>query len=135
MLRRLVLVVLALATSLGLAAPTAVPAQAADRVTAKSLLKKLTVAAETTSPRYDRDLFDHWVMRRGACNVRETVLIAESRIPARRNARCTVTKGRWRNEYTGRTLTSWLNRCGAARTKVAKPAKGKPEGARATRTR
>lgn len=106
MWRPLVRLLLAAVVGTGLLVLAPQSATADQRVPAKRLLARLTVAAETTTPRYDRDLFDHWTMRRGSCNVRETVLIAESRVRAKRNARCTVTTGRWRNEYTGRTLRS-----------------------------
>lgn len=104
--RRLSSVLLALVVGAGLLAVTAAPAEAAPRkVAAGKLLKKLRIAEEKDRRSYDRDAFDHWTMRRGECNVRETVLIAESRKKVTKDRWCRVKKGRWVNEYTGRTIT------------------------------
>lgn len=104
-LRRLCSVLLALAMAAGVFVVTSGPADAAaKKVPAVKLLKKLRVAAEQDRWSYDRDDFDHWVMRKGECNVRETVLLTESRTKATKDRWCRVTKGRWINEYTGRTI-------------------------------
>lgn len=107
MLSRLGSVLLALVLGVGVLATTSAPASAAPRkVAAASLLKRLAVVEEKDADTYDRDLFEHWTMRRGGCTVRNAVLITESRVTASRTGRCKVTRGRWRDEYSGRTLRS-----------------------------
>lgn len=104
--RRLPSILLALALALGTLALTSPPAEAGPRkVAAVKLLKKLRVAQEKNRGTYDRDAFDHWTMRKGECNVRETVLIAESRKKVSKDRWCRVKRGLWVNEYTGRTIT------------------------------
>jgi hypothetical protein len=90
--------------ALGLAAS---PAQAAT-TTARSLLSKLTVAAEAGSSTYDRAKFKHWTDANGDCqNTRAEVLIAETRatITYSSSSHCTVSKGKWYSYYDGATWT------------------------------
>ncbi len=103
MLRRICTLVLASTLSLGVVSVVSTPAgAAAKKVPAASLLAKVRVTAEDESWSYDRDEFDHWTMRKGNCNVRSTVLINESRTKVKKTKKCSVEKGRWVNEYTGR---------------------------------
>ncbi len=83
------------------------PAQAAPKkVPAAKLLAKLKVAPERRAWSYDRSDWDHWVIKKGSCDTRETVLAEESRRKVTKRKDCSVVSGRWVNEYTGRTVTS-----------------------------
>ncbi len=82
------------------------PAEAAARtVSAKTLLAKLEVAPERARYSYDRKKFDHWTIRRGQCDTRETVLAQESKTRVRHGRGCSVIGGRWYDEYTGKSST------------------------------
>jgi uncharacterized protein DUF1524 len=81
------------------------PAQAST-TTARSLLLRLGVAAESGSTTYDRALFSHWIDADGdGCDTREEVLIHESRITVYPGSGCRVTTGRWYSWYDGVTWT------------------------------
>lgn len=102
-MRRSTLPVLAAALVGGLL--TALPADAAT-ISARSLLSELTVASEGGAASYSRTAFKHWIDADGdSCDAREEVLLAESRVKARRGAGCTVIAGRWVSPYDGRTWT------------------------------
>lgn len=82
----------------------ATPAANAAEVTATQLPGMLAVAAETTSPAYDRDRFDHWIDADGdGCNTRYEVLIEESATEVAVGANCTLTNGTWVSPYDGFT--------------------------------
>lgn len=79
----------------------AAPSSAAT-VTAAELPGLLTVAAETTSPSYDRDRFEHWIDADGdGCNTRYEVLIEESTSPVSVGAGCALSGGTWVSPYDG----------------------------------
>lgn len=84
---------------------TAGPAQATT-TTARGLLGRLTVAAESNSG-YDRAKFTDWVDANHDCqNTRHEVLIAESTVrPTYSSSGCTVKKGRWLSRWDNRTWT------------------------------
>ncbi len=85
----------------------AAPAQAST-TTARSLLSKVSVAAENNTG-YDRAKFTHWVDANGDCqDTRQEVLITESKIaPTYTTSRhCTITKGKWVSPWDGRTWTN-----------------------------
>lgn len=97
-----VLVALTLTLSL-----VATPASAAPkRVQAATLLAQLTVDQERNRHTYMRSKFDHWVMKSGSCDTRETVMTKESKKKVTRTKACKVTSGRWRNEYNGKFITN-----------------------------
>lgn len=76
------------------------PAQAAT-TSARALLDKLPVKAESNTG-YDRDDFKHWIDANKDCkDTRETVLINESK--AQVNGTCTFTKGKWVSTFDGKT--------------------------------
>lgn len=99
-------VLLAALSSLAVLVATAAPAQAAT-TTARSLLWKVAVAAESNSS-YDRAKFGSWIDANGDCqNTRHEVLIAESKVtPTYSSRRCTVTKGKWLSRWDNRTWTN-----------------------------
>lgn len=73
---------------------------------AKSLLKKLKVAKESTK-KYSRSAFPHWTdSNRDGCDTRREVLIAESRKKVRRDGRCNISGGRWVSYYDGKKTTN-----------------------------
>lgn len=79
----------------------AAPAAAAS-TTAADLPGLLRVAAETTSPSYSRDRFEHWIDADGnGCNTRYEVLIAESTTPTTRHSGCKLTGGTWVSALDG----------------------------------
>ncbi len=104
-MRRLTLIAITtLAVLFGLL--TALPAEAAT-ISAKSLLSKLSARAESGSSSYVRSNFRHWVDADGdSCDTREEVLLAESRVRARRGSGCRIMSGRWFSPYDGRTWTN-----------------------------
>ncbi len=104
-MRRLLLLLLT-ASSMLLSVLTGLPAEAAT-TSAKSLLSKLTVRAESGSSSYVRAKFRAWIDADGdSCDTREEVLLAESRVTTRRGAGCRVMSGRWYSPYDGRTWTN-----------------------------
>ena len=81
----------------------------ATTITARSMLFKLALRAESGSTTYSRTYFKHWVDANADCqNARAEVLIAESKVaPAYTSSRrCTVAKGKWYSYYDGATWTS-----------------------------
>ena len=72
--------------------------------TARSYLSQLTVEAESNSPAYDRDLFNHWITISGTCNTRETVLKRDGSSVVTSSA-CASTSGSWYSDYDGLTFT------------------------------
>ena len=85
----------------------AAPAQAAT-TTARSLLWKVGVAAESNTS-YDRAKFTDWIDANGDCqNTRHEVLITESKVTPTYSSsrRCTVTKGKWVSRWDNRTWTN-----------------------------
>ncbi len=100
----------ALAVAVGAAAvlvATAAPAQATppnipSYSTAVSRLAALTVAAESHSSTYNRDLFPHWITISGTCNTREQVLKRDGTNVVV-DSSCAPTSGTWRSPYDGAT--------------------------------
>jgi hypothetical protein len=72
--------------------------------TARTYLSQLTVEAESNSPAYDRDLFNHWITISGTCNTRETVLKRDGSGVVTSSA-CASTSGSWYSDYDGLTFT------------------------------
>jgi len=95
-------------TATVLPSPTVEPTDTtADRsLDAAEVLAGLTVAPERPDG-YERALFPHWLASgQGACNVREAVLIRDSRSPAQVDPfGCRVVSGDWLSVYDGRTET------------------------------
>ncbi|MEZ5648704.1 MAG: HNH endonuclease [Alphaproteobacteria bacterium] len=60
---------------------------------------------------YDRALYEHWIDSDGDCqDTRAEVLIARSETPVQLSADgCRVTKGRWRDAYSGIMITDPTN--------------------------
>ena len=62
-----------------------------------------------TPPDYDRSAWPHWIDADGDCqNTRHELLIAESKGPVTYKERrpCKVTRGLWRDAYTGELITN-----------------------------
>lgn len=87
----------------GLAIVTqAPPVDAANKVNAKKLLKKLPVKSEKNRG-YSRAKFRHWIEAdRDGCDTREKVLIAESKNRVRTGSGGRVPKGKWVSVYDGK---------------------------------
>jgi hypothetical protein len=87
----------------------AAPAQAAT-TTARSLLSRVSVAAESNSG-YDRANFQGWIDANHDCqNTRHEVLISETRVTPTYSSRgCTVTRGKWVSRWDNRTWTNPLD--------------------------
>ncbi|KAF8152296.1 hypothetical protein B0H34DRAFT_111959 [Crassisporium funariophilum] len=99
------LVSVAMAAVLPRALPTPVSA-----ATARTYLAALTVAAESNSPAYDRDLFNHWITISGSCNTRETVLKRDGSNVVT-DSSCASTSGNWVSPFdnVATTLASDLD--------------------------
>jgi hypothetical protein len=84
------------------------PASATTTMTARSILFKLAVKAESGNSTYSRTYFRHWIDANGDCqNTRAEVLIAESKVtPTYTSSHCTVAKGKWFSYYDGATWTN-----------------------------
>lgn len=72
--------------------------------TAKTYLAALTVADESNSPAYDRDLFPTWIIISGTCDTRETILKRDGTNVVTDSA-CSATSGSWYSVYDGATWT------------------------------
>jgi hypothetical protein len=80
----------------------------ATTITARSMLPKLTVRAESGGTTYSRTYFTHWIDANRDCqDTRAEVLIAESKVTPKYTAtrHCTVATGRWYSYYDGATWT------------------------------
>ena len=108
MQRRLVALAMVAAASVSLSVILAAPPVAASTATTASELPALLAqAAETTSPAYDRDRFEHWIdADSDGCNTRYEVLIDESTTPVTVGAGCSLTGGTWVSPYDGVTATT-----------------------------
>jgi hypothetical protein len=96
---------IAIATML-LVALGVTPSQATS-LSAEALLERLTVASESNSSSYNRDLFRHWIdSDKDSCNTREEVLIQESISPTKRGSGCKILSGKWLSQYEKKTFTS-----------------------------
>ena len=73
--------------------------------TARSYLNSITVEAESNSPAYNRDLFNHWITISGSCNTRETVLKRDGS-NVQTDSACASTSGSWYSDYDGATWTA-----------------------------
>jgi len=81
----------------------------ATTITARSMLLKLPLKAESGSTTYSRTNFKHWVDADADCqNTRTEVLVAESRVTPRYTTtrHCAVASGRWYSYYDG---AYWTN--------------------------
>ncbi|KAI0040495.1 hypothetical protein FA95DRAFT_1502798 [Auriscalpium vulgare] len=68
--------------------------------TAKTYLDELTVAVDSNSPAYARDLFKTWDIISGTCDTRETVLKRDG-TDVVTNSACAATSGNWVSPYDG----------------------------------
>lgn len=90
-------------------AESATAASSAGKVSAKTLLSRLTVRNES-SKRYSRAKFTHWVdANRNGCNTRAEVLKSESKIKTTKRGTCTISTGKWLSMYDGRTVRKAKN--------------------------
>ncbi|MGH3387878.1 MAG: GmrSD restriction endonuclease domain-containing protein, partial [Actinomadura sp.] len=92
---------LAVTTGTANATPPNIPSVS----TAASRLAALTVAAESHSSTYNRDLFPHWITISGSCNAREEVLKRDG-TGVSVGSDCAPTSGSWRSPYDGATWTN-----------------------------
>ncbi|KAJ3577037.1 hypothetical protein NP233_g48 [Leucocoprinus birnbaumii] len=83
----------------GRALPTPIAAS-----TARTYLSQLTVATDSNSPAYDRDLFKTWDTISGSCDTRETVLKRDGTSVVT-NSDCSAASGKWVSPYDGVTTT------------------------------
>ncbi len=94
---------LALGALLALLLNPVAPASAST-VDARTLLGRLTVAAERGAASYDREEFADWYDADGdGCDTRQEVLIAESRTRTEPAGSCPVSRGTWFSYYDGLT--------------------------------
>jgi hypothetical protein len=69
-----------------------------------ALLGTLPVEAEAGEDAYEREAFgEGWLVTAAGCEIRDVVLIAESKVPATRDEGCDVSAGRWTSLYDGTT--------------------------------
>ena len=81
-----------------------VPRAAPAPVTARDILAKLTVRAESHAATYQRAAFPTWIdADKDHCDTRKEVLIAESTKRVTLGARCKILTGRWTSLYDGAT--------------------------------
>ncbi|KAG8695938.1 hypothetical protein FRC09_008849 [Ceratobasidium sp. 395] len=73
--------------------------------TAKTYLSELTVAVDSNSPAYSRDLFPTWDTISGKCDTRETVLKRDGTNVVT-DSSCAATSGTWISVYDGATWTA-----------------------------
>ena len=87
--------------------PAAAPVRSAGRhrpvVSARSLLRRLTVHSETPKG-YHRSKFRLWISQGHGCDTRAVVLKDESSTRTTQNRYCTVDSGTWKSQYDGRTV-------------------------------
>jgi hypothetical protein len=77
-------------------------------VSARALLGRVPVRAESRNASYEREAFPHWVDADGdGCDTRREVLIAESRTPVTRTRSCALRGGRWLSSYDGVSTTAY----------------------------
>ncbi|CAE6468041.1 unnamed protein product [Rhizoctonia solani] len=72
--------------------------------TAKTYLAGLTVAVESNSPAYSRDLFPTWITISGNCDTRETILKRDGTNVVT-DSSCAATSGSWYSVYDGAAWT------------------------------
>jgi hypothetical protein len=80
----------------------------ASTISARSMLLRLAVRAESGSTTYSRTYFKHWIDANRDCqDTRAEVLIAESKVAPKYTTtrHCTVATGRWYSYYDGATWT------------------------------
>ncbi|KAJ6504726.1 hypothetical protein C8R47DRAFT_967947 [Mycena vitilis] len=85
------------------AVPRALPTPVSV-ATAKTYLAALTVAVDSNSPAYSRDLFKTWDIISGTCDTRETVLKRDGTNVVVSTA-CAATSGNWVSPYDGVATT------------------------------
>ncbi|KAJ7617446.1 hypothetical protein DFH06DRAFT_1012456 [Mycena polygramma] len=85
------------------AVPRALPTPVSV-ATAKTYLAALTVAVDSNSPAYSRDLFKTWDLISGTCDTRETVLKRDGTNVVVSTA-CAATSGNWVSPYDGVATT------------------------------
>ncbi|KAI5364914.1 hypothetical protein Slin15195_G044520 [Septoria linicola] len=73
--------------------------------TARSYLSSIPTEAESNSPAYNRDLFNHWITISGTCNTRETVLKRDGSSVVT-DSECRSTSGSWYSDYDGATWSA-----------------------------
>ncbi|MGQ2914789.1 cell wall-binding repeat-containing protein [Microbacterium aurantiacum] len=95
-------------TSVLIASLVSTPAMASDSPTTVAALPDLLrVAAESASPPYERDRFEHWIDEdEDGCNTRFEVLIEESATPVSVAPPCSLAGGSWVSVYDGMAATS-----------------------------
>ncbi|KAJ8490181.1 hypothetical protein ONZ45_g13294 [Pleurotus djamor] len=71
---------------------------------ARSALASLTVATDSNSPAYNRDLFKTWDIISGTCDARETVLKRDGTNVVT-NSACASVSGTWVSVYDGLSFT------------------------------
>lgn len=71
-----------------------------SKATAQSYLNSIKVEAESNSPAYSRDYFNHWITISGTCNTRETVLKRDGSGVVT-DSSCAATSGSWYSDYDG----------------------------------
>ncbi|WP_449569596.1 cell wall-binding repeat-containing protein [Microbacterium sp. MC2] len=83
------------------------PSASAAPTLASDLPGLLRVAAETTTPKYDRSRFEHWIdADRDGCNTRYEVLIEESTSPVTISGGCSLSGGTWVSALDGAVANS-----------------------------
>lgn len=79
----------------------------ADTYKAADLAGVLTLAKESNSGTYNRDLFKHWIDQDGdGCDTRSEVLIEESSTTALLGPKCKINSGKWLSRFDNRSFTN-----------------------------
>ncbi|MBW9215508.1 excalibur calcium-binding domain-containing protein [Mumia sp. zg.B53] len=92
------------ATPVPTATPSVADAKRASTISAKTLLKRLTVRSETRAG-YARAKFGRgWKAQGKGCDTRAVVLRSESRSRTTQTRNCTIKRGKWRSQYDGRVV-------------------------------
>ncbi|MCA1060338.1 HNH endonuclease family protein [Rossellomorea aquimaris] len=104
MLKKSMLIVVALLLSFALSLPSALafPPGTPSKSTAQSQLNALTVKSEGSMTGYSRDKFPHWIGQGNGCDTRQLVL---QRDADSYSGSCPVTSGSWYSYYDGVTFT------------------------------